>query len=363
MSMKRSISCLLIFLVTLCALTVLGVWALNEIPRQAEAAFGPPTPSLGIGEKFLLSWRLLQAETSLNSPANPFGNETPFQIGLGESPTSVAQRLETDGLIQNAAAFRDFLIYAGLDTQLQAGDYTLSPAQPALKIAYQLLDATPAEVPFVVLAGWRLDEIAASLPTSGLAISPELFLAEARKQNLEGYLLPGVYTVPRTISTKALLGVFTTAFEAAITDEIQAGFSNQGLSIDEAVRLASIVEREAVVTTEQPLIASVFLNRMASNMKLDADPTVQYALGYNEIQNTWWTNPLSKADLEFDSPYNTYLYAGLPPGAICNPSPEALRAVAFPAQTPYYYFRAACDGSGLHNFAETYEEHVGNGCP
>jgi UPF0755 protein len=98
-------------------------------------------------------------------------------------------------------------------------------------------------------------------------------------------------------------------------------------------------------------------------MKLDSDPTVQYALGYNPDKKTWWTNPLSLQDLQIDSPYNTYLYMGLPPGPIANPSLTALQAVAFPAQTPYYYFRSACDGSGKHTFAETFEEHLQNECP
>ena len=98
-------------------------------------------------------------------------------------------------------------------------------------------------------------------------------------------------------------------------------------------------------------------------MKLDTDPTVQYALGYDRKGGTWWKNPLSLDDLEIDSPYNTYLYTGLPPGPIANPSLNAMRAVGYPAQTPYFYFRAACDGSGRHTFAETFEEHRGNQCP
>jgi UPF0755 protein len=117
-----------------------------------------------------------------------------------------------------------------------------------------------------------------------------------------------------------------------------------------------------VVEDEMPLIASVFYNRLAVGWKLESDPTVQYALGYNEAQGTWWTNPLSAADLQVDSPY-TYVYSGLPPGPIANPGLAALKAVAFPAQTPYYYFRAACDGSGRHLFAETFDEHLGNACP
>jgi UPF0755 protein len=113
---------------------------------------------------------------------------------------------------------------------------------------------------------------------------------------------------------------------------------------------------------EMPLIASVFLNRLAAGMKLDSDPTVQYALGYNPGKETWWTNPLSLEDLQFDSPYNTYLYPGLPPGPIASPGLAALQAVAFPAQTPYYYFRADCGGAGKHAFAETFEEHIQNEC-
>ncbi len=360
--MKRG-SCFIIILILLCAFLALGIWAVNGIPNDAENIFGPASPTLGTSQKFLLSWRLLQGEENLTSPANPFGPEISFQISLGESPTSVSNRLETDGLIADGEVFRDFLIYAGLDTQIQAGDYALSPATPAMEIAYTLLDATPTEVPFAVLAGWRLEEVAESLPHSGLNIAPNIFLVEAQTRNLEGYLLPGIYTVPRTITTTALLDILAAAFEESVTPEMQSGFANQGLSLDDAVRLASIVEREAVVDDERPLIASVFLNRLAVGMMLEADPTVQYAVGYNAGQATWWTNPLSAADLQFDSPYNTYRYAGLTPGPICNPSLESLRAVAFPAQTPYYYFRATCDDSGLHNFAETYDVHVGNACP
>jgi UPF0755 protein len=111
-----------------------------------------------------------------------------------------------------------------------------------------------------------------------------------------------------------------------------------------------------------PAIASVFHNRLSAGMKLDTDPTVQYAIGWNSSQDTWWTNPLSSTDLQVDSPFNTYLVPGLPPAPISNPSLAALRAVAFPTDTPFYYFRARCDGSGLHSFAETFEEHVNNGC-
>ena len=111
------------------------------------------------------------------------------------------------------------------------------------------------------------------------------------------------------------------------------------------------------------MIASVFTNRLRAGMRLDSDPTVQYALGYDPATGRWWKSPLSLDDLQVVSPYNTYQILGLPPGPIANPSLNALRAVAFPAETPYYYFRAACDGSGRHTFAETFEQHQDNACP
>jgi UPF0755 protein len=129
----------------------------------------------------------------------------------------------------------------------------------------------------------------------------------------------------------------------------------------EAVTLASIVEREAVVPEERPLIAAVFLNRLRIGMKLEADPTVQYALG-RQPNGNWWKRSLTHSDLETPSTYNTYAQDGLPPGPIANPGLASLQAVAFPEKTSFLYFRARCDGSGRHAFAETYEQHLENSC-
>ncbi|MBU0510750.1 MAG: endolytic transglycosylase MltG, partial [Chloroflexi bacterium] len=178
----------------------------------------------------------------------------------------------------------------------------------------------------------------------------------------EGFLYPDTYILPRKMTAEALVREFLRNFSLHLTTDLREGFTRQGLDVYQAVTLASIVQREAVVPDERAQIASVFFNRLRTGMKLDTDPSVQYALGFNIVQNTWWTNPLSAADLQFDSPYNTYIYSGLPPTSIANPSLSALQAVAFPAETPYYYFRARCDGSGLHDFAVTFEEHLQNGC-
>jgi UPF0755 protein len=151
-------------------------------------------------------------------------------------------------------------------------------------------------------------------------------------------------------------------FDQRLTAADRAGIAAQGLNLFQGVTLASIVEREAVVADERPLIASVFYNRLAAGMNLDADPTVQYALGFT-TQGGWWKSPLDAADLLLESPYNTYRSAGLPPGPIANPGLDSLRAVADPATSDFFYFRAMCDGSGRHAFARTFDEHLQNACP
>jgi UPF0755 protein len=310
----------------------------------------------------------------LDSAVEPDNGEQLFIIESGESVTSISNRLQTAGLIKSSSAFRTYLIYTGLDTSVQAGNYRLNPAMTSLEIALALQDATPSEVPFIILPGWRIEEIAAALPTSGLGITADSFLTAAvgnvlelsyliSDTTVEGFLFPDSYTLPRQINADQFVSILLQNFDIHLRDDLREGFNRNDMSIYQAVILASIVEREAVVEEESPMIASVFLNRLKIGMKLDSDPTVQYALGYNTAQATWWTNPLSLTDLQLDSPYNTYRYAGLPPAPICNPAMSSLQAVAFPAQTPYFFFRARCDGTGLHAFAETFEEHQENACP
>jgi UPF0755 protein len=368
--MSKRITVLLITLVFLCLIIAI---VLFTIPALAAQQYGPPSPGLSLNDQFEYSARLLWYGGMLTHPHDPGGAEQPFTIESGESVPSIAIRLEEVGIIRNAAAFRAYLIYTGLDTSIQAGDYLLSPALSTVDIARELQDATPEQVSFAILPGWRMEEIAGSLATSGLDITPEEFLAAARSAppgldylpasaSTEGFLYPDLYILPRTMTAGDLVDEFLRNFSLHLTIDLREGFNRQGLDVYQAVTLASIVQREAVIADERAQIASVFLNRLNAGMKLDTDPSVQYALGYNASQATWWTNPLSTADLQIDSPYNTYIYNGLPPGPIANPSLSALRAVAFPAETPYYFFRARCDGSGLHTFSVTFEEHLQNGC-
>jgi len=358
-------------------LVIILIGIIVVLPYQASQTFGPPGVSLSNSRLLTYSLVLLYQARDLTETTNPDGIDQPFEIRPGESVASITHRLTQEGLITNPVAFQTYLQYTGMDTTIQAGEYILNPAMPPIQIAHTIQSSISTQVTFVILAGWRVEEIARSLPTSGLEITPEAFLESINvippgfsfsgnlpvNASLEGFLFPEQYEVLRSTTLDELYSIIFTRFDENVTTEIRRGFKKQQLSLYEAVILASMVQREAVQEDEMPLIASVFYNRLETGMKLESDPTVQYALGYQKKTKTWWKNPLSLDDLQVDSPYNTYLHKDLPPGPISNPGLNALKAVAFPANTPYYYFRAACDSTGTHLFAKTLEEHIQNSCP
>jgi UPF0755 protein len=231
------------------------------------------------------------------------------------------------------------------------------------------------EIVFVVREGWRREEIAAAAPAAGLPFSADEFLAATVSAaglplaadlpagaSLEGYLFPDTYRLSPEATAADLARAMVENFNRRVDESLRSGFSAHGLTLHQAVTLASVVEREAAVPDERPLIASVFLNRLAAGMLLEADPTIQFALGL-QPDGAWWKSPLSLEDLAVDSPYNTYRVSGLPPGPIAAPGLSSLQAVASPAETSYLYFRAMCDGSGRHSFAATFEGHLQNACP
>ena len=334
-----------------------------SIPTRAAELYGPADPNLSPLKLYTQSVILLLSHDQLTSPTNPLALGFEFPINPGDSMGEILTGLSSLNIVDHPRAFRAYLIYTGIDKRIQTGDYYFSPGMSEVEIADALENIVPAQTTISILAGWRMEEIAETLIELGLNISPEAFLEAVNLEEKEGYLFPGSYQVARNISPESLVDLFYQEFLSQITPDLEEKINYQGLTIQQAVTLASIVEREAILEVEMPLIASVFLNRLNLDINLAADPTIQYALGYNKDQQTWWTNPLTLEDLNINSPYNTYENFGLPPGPICNPSFAALQAVATPADTLYLYFRAACDGSGQHLFAETFEDHLGNACP
>ena len=348
---------------------------LLAVHSHVRGLYGPPSGRLGPVAGVEYSFRLWWHDGLLTTKKPPDQPTSSFSIAEGQSISELARQLEEQNLIVSSSAFMDYLVYKGMDTTIEAGDHDLSASMSIVEVAEQLQDATPGDVDFVVLAGWRREEIAAALLTSGLEFTPEQFLAVSQTlaadreflppnaTSLEGFLFPDVYNFPRGTPPEDFVDALADNFALHLTDTLRQGFAAHGLDVYQAVTLASIVERESVHDAEQPLIASVFLNRLGLHMKLDSDATVQYALGNGLVPRTWWKSPLSAADLQFGSPFNTYLHAGLPPAPIANPGASALAAVAAPVDSPYLYFRARCDGSGYHAFAETFEAHLANACP
>lgn len=326
----------------------------------------------------LIRLRLAGRQDDLNRIAGTDPRPLRFAVAPGEPPRSVAHRLFEQGLITDADLFVDYVRVSRLDVQIEAGTYFLSQVQTIPQIALTITDSRGSFIPFRILEGWRLEEIAAAVDGNGLfgftgadflaVVGPGADVDPAFAQHLglpagvslEGFLFPDTYQLPPDITPTGLRDTLIETFLERVDPQLTAEAAAQGLSLYDVVTLASIVQRESVHPEENPQIAAVYRNRLNIGMKLDADPTVQYGIGYKD--GSWWPQ-ITQADYtNAVHEYNTYLRAGLPPGPIASPGLSAIRAVVFPAASDYYYFRAACDGSGFHNFARTFAEHLANAC-
>ncbi len=366
----------LILIGILCCIAT-TLYAVVMIPDQVAKLYGSPSSELGGLQKWQYSFRLYQSGEDLLVPHDPDGERTLFEISPSETVQSITGRLVQEGFISSQETFTNYLIYRGQDRCLRSGEYYLSGSMTGIAIAEKLCTSVGDRTVFSILPGWRAEEIANSLASYGFQFNGQEFLEVVNHPDqisdlpasyrtlpsLEGFLFPVSYPLDRDITASEFVRNMVMQFDDAITNKIEKGWTRQGVDPFEAVVLASIVEREAVIDDEKPIIASVFYNRIKAGMRLETDPTVQFALGYNDTLKTWWKVPLSLADLQVNSPYNTYQVDSMPPGPICNPGMDSLRAVAFPADTNYYYFRSACDGSGRHNFSETLDEHLNYACP
>jgi len=304
-------------------------------------------------------------------------SEVKVSVEPDQSVQQLCSSLEQKYLVASASLTCTYLTYSGQDRSIQPGNYTVPMGLNAIEIADLISDVTQRDKQFTIYAGWRIEEIAAVIDGLGLSFSAADFLTLAtappgpyREQlqipqgmTLEGYLFPGNYSVKPDISLQDFVAEILTRFKTSVlTEEFEKDLQNSGLTLHQALTMASIIQRETLAEEEMATIASVFYNRLAIGMRLETDPTIQYALGYDAQKNTWWKSPLTFTDLEANSPYNTYRNPGLPPGPISNPSLNAIKAEVAPAETDYLFFRAKCDGSLTHNFSKTYEEHLNFGC-
>ena len=330
---------------------------------------------------FLLSIYLNVRAGDLTSPAGSDDTPITFTIASGENVTSISNRLQSAKLIKDPELFRRYLQYNGLDAGIEAGNFVLNQAMTIPQISKVLQEGKIEEVTVTIPEGKRLEEVAgivaAQVPISAtefleLAKNPIPWKAQYPFLNelpadatLEGYLFPDTYRLPKDkISARDLINRMLSNFDAKVTPQMRADAQAAGRTLGDVERLASIVEREAVVADERPRIAGVYLNRLAAGMSLDADPTVQYAIGDSRTPGVWWFTGLTQDDYHtVDSPYNTYLNPGLPPSPIANPGLSSIKAVIYPEKHDYYYFRASCSQDGTHQFAKTLEEQAAHACP
>lgn len=329
-------------------------------------------------QKTLIRISLAGREADLNRSVSNDTTPIRFTVAPGDTPRVIAQNLVNSNLITDAALFVDYVRLNDYDTGLEAGTYFLNQAQTLAQIAYALTDSRSSQFPFRILEGWRIEEVAEAIDDNpyfafsgqdflnvvgpGAQVDP-VFAAQVGLPpgaSLEGFLAPNTYQLPAEVTPTMLRDMLIQAFLDGVGTQLPQDAAAQGLSLRDVVTLASIVEREAVHDDEQPLIASAYRNRLSIGQRLEADPTVQYGIGFQN--GTWWPRITAADYTNAVSPYNTYLNDGLPPGPIANPGISAIRAAVYPAESDYFYFRADCRGDGYHDFARTFAEHVANGC-
>lgn len=325
-----------------------------------------------------ISLTLMGRQDELNTPYGTNDEVTRFEIPIGTSPVAISEALVQADIIGDAELFVDYARVEGLDTQFEAGVYFLRQTQTIPEIALTLTDSSKSFIPFRTLEGARIEEVADLIDSNNLfGFSGDDFLALVDEgatipadfadwagipagASLEGFMFPDTYQLPPDITALELRDTLLETFRDRVGDRLRDDALLDGYTLHQMVTLASIIEREAVHPDEHPLISSVYRNRLDIDMLLQADPTVQY--GIQGQRGRWWPS-ITRADYRgIDSPYNTYLYNGLPPGPIASPSLSAIRAAVYPAESSYFYFRAKCDRSNYHSFATTYEEHEQNAC-
>lgn len=275
-----------------------------------------------------------------------------FVVKRGEGVKSIAARLAADGLIRSPTGFYLLVKMMRIDGDLQAGDFRLNPAMEATAIARELTHGT-LDVWVTTIEGWRVEEVAAKL-TKELDIPESEFVKVAR----EGYMFPDTYLMPRDATAGAVADLFFTTFDRKVDEKLRSDAKKTGLSFDDVMTLSSIVEREGRTDEDRPVIAGILLKRLANDWPLQADATLQYALGYQGGEKSWWKKGLTEEDKKVRSPYNTYGNTGLPPRPIANPGLASIKAVIYPKETDYWYYLHAPDGSVY--YAKTLEEHERN---
>lgn len=281
-------------------------------------------------------------------------------IPRGASASAIANLLAKHGVVRSALGFKALALISGKSDQLKPGGYNLNTSMSPLAVLRKIVDGDVYAHWITIPEGFTVRQIGQRLEVQKLGSASrfeELALRHAYmfqtnfphpSNSLEGYLFPDTYLIPVGASEESIIQTMLSAFESKVIKRLSTEITASGMNLHQVVTLASLIEREARIPEDRPLISAVLRNRLQKNMRLQCDATVLYALGKHKSRVLY-------RDLQVDSPYNTYLYPGLPPGPIANPGLASIQAAIRPADVDYLYYVARPDGS--HVFSNTLDEH------
>lgn len=300
---------------------------------------------------FALGIYFMYSEGSLPVDKRNTGS-TIFKVEKGDGLFSVAKKLAAEDLIRNKLIFTVIAFQKGIDKKIQAGEFKLSKKMTAQEVADALTHGTVDEW-VTIVEGLRKEEIAQKLAQT-FTFSEISFIEQAK----EGHLFPDTYLIPKTATMDTIIQLMESNFQKKMA-EARAERPFEKRSDRDILILASLVEREAKFPDDRRIVASIILKRALNDWPLQLDATIQYGLGYQRKEKTWWKRDLTVDDLKVDNTYNTYERKGLPPAPICNPGLDSIKAaLAADPNTPYWYY--VNDKKGRVQVAKTLEEHNEN---
>jgi UPF0755 protein len=292
---------------------------------------------------------------AVRRPSQTF-KEITFEIRKGDSVSEISSKLSDLEAINSEFLFNLYIFMNKKDSNIQAGVYTISAGTSIVDLVAQFQHGTN-DIKITFLEGWRIEEFARLACNSLSHIDYQQFVDIAKQH--EGYLFPDTYFFADEIQEEELINTLLETFKQKTQDILtNEALTAVGLTKDQAIIFASIVEREVRTLEDRRIVAGILINRWESGMKLDADATTQYAVAVNRVNIDWWPNDLTFAELSFESPYNTRAVVGLPPTPISSISLSALKAVLEYKQTDYLYYLT--DEDGVTHYAETLDGHNAN---
>ena len=300
----------------------------------------------------------------IDAPASDNDAEKPFVVNKGDTTSQIAENLKEAGLIKREVFFEKYVEREDLAEKLQAGEYLLKATMTPKEIADAIASGKTGEPQITIPEGWKAEEIAEDLSREGIATQQE-FMNVVQKANfdhdfledrpqgasLEGYLFPDTYKIGKETNSREIIQKMLDNFDKKLDSKLRKEIQNQGQTIFEIITMASLIEKEIAEEKDRPIVAGIFYKRLEQGHFLESCATIQYILGTNKKR-------FSYQETRTESPYNTYINVGLPPGPICNPGLSAIKAAIYSQDSEYLYFLS--DNKGKTHYAATADEHEAN---